>query len=145
MLLSVGMEKSEFRTVFAGVRPARIAVLFDERDTYWHQTCQRIIECLCSLWGGEHSLMIPTDGTRIDPIFWDILRAFDADYFCEYHKRGLDLKLAEPQRYDESLQAEICKRYADEPPRGIRSSRSIGQWNRLRGQGSAPDLSSRRN
>jgi hypothetical protein len=46
MLLSLRMDKAEFRTVFAGVRPARIAVLFDERDTYWQETCLRIIECL---------------------------------------------------------------------------------------------------
>jgi hypothetical protein len=61
-------------------------------------------------------MMIPTNGTRIDPVFWDILKAFDADYICEYHKRGLDLKIAEPQRYEESLQAEISRGYPDEPP-----------------------------
>jgi len=116
MLRSVGMDKAEFRTVFAGVRPARIAVLFDERDTYWQERCRRIIECLCSLWGGEHSMIIPTDGTRIEPVFWDILKAFDADYFCEYHKRGLDLKIASPQIYEERLKTEISRAYADEPP-----------------------------
>ena len=110
------MDKAEFRTVFAGVRPARIAVLFDEKDTYWQETCRRIIECLCSLWGGEHSVIIPTDGTRIETVFWDILKAFDADYICEYHKRGLDMKIASPQIYEERLQAEISRNYADQPP-----------------------------
>lgn len=109
------METAEFRTVTAGVRPARIAVLLDEGDTDWQETCRRIIECLCSLWGGEHAIIIPTDGTRIDPVFWDVLKAFDADYICEYHKKGLDLKLASPQRYEEMLQAEIARTGGSRP------------------------------
>ncbi len=61
-------------------------------------------------------MIIPTDGTRIEPVFWDILKAFDADYFCEYHKRGLDLKIVSPQIYEERLQAEISRAYTDESP-----------------------------
>ena len=108
------MDAPEFRTVFAGVRPARLAVLVDQDDQDWQDTCRRIIECLASTWGGKYSIIVPTDGSRIDAIFWEVLEAFDPDYICEYHRTGLDLKIASAPRYEDLLQGHLRQAPADQ-------------------------------
>ncbi len=107
---------AQFRTVFAGVRPPRLAVLVDQGDSDWQDTCRRLIECLASTWGGEYSVIVPTDGEHIDGIFWDILEAFDPDYVCQYGKTFLDWKIGSPERYDELLQTTLRNEYPDQPP-----------------------------
>src|ERR1035437_6011341 len=110
------MEATEFRTVFAGVRPPRLAVLVDQTDVQWQDTCRRVIECLSSTWGGKYSVLIPTDGSKIDAQFWDILEAFDPDYICEYLKTGLDLKIGSPQRYESLLEQHLQNQWPDQSP-----------------------------
>jgi len=115
------MERVEFRTVFAGVRPARVAVLLDQDDPGWQDTCRRVIECLSSTWGGKHSVIIPTDRSKIDAVFWDILEAFDPDYIFEYCRTGLDLKIALPQQYEDLLQHYLGQASdGQDPPVGVR-------------------------
>jgi hypothetical protein len=117
------MDAPEFRTVFAGVRPARLAVLVDQGDTDWQNTCRRIIECLASTWGGKYSIIVPTDGSKIDAVFWDMLEAFDPDYICEYGKTGLDWKIGSPQQYEELLQRTLQQEYPSQnPPDGAREA-----------------------
>ena len=45
------MDKSTFKTIHASVRPARVAVLVDEADKDWQNTCLRVIEFYSRLWG----------------------------------------------------------------------------------------------
>lgn len=111
-------EALEFRTVFAGVRPARLAVLIYRNDPYWQETCRRVLECLSSIWGGKNSLLIPTDGKRIEPMFWELLEAFDPDYICQYQPTMLDLKLADPEQYDALLQGQLKNLYPNQSPSG---------------------------
>jgi hypothetical protein len=109
------MGNVEFRTVYAGVRPARLAILLGTADPHWQQTSSRVMECLSSTWGGCHSIIVPTDGRSIDPHFWDVLEAFDPDYVCPYYKTGLDWKLATPNDFQEALERELSGLYGDGP------------------------------
>src|SRR5713226_6073162 len=52
-------------------------VLIDRADPEWQDTCRRILECLSSTWGGKYATIIPTDGSVIGDMFWDVLEAFD--------------------------------------------------------------------
>lgn len=106
----------EFRTVFAGVRPARLAVLIDQGDAEWQDTCRRIIECLASTWGGKYSVIVPTDGSKLDTVFWNLLDAFDPDYICEYGKTGLDWKIGSPQEYEKLLERTLREHHPDQAP-----------------------------
>ena len=93
------MAMPEFKTIFAGVRAPRCAVLMDAADPDWQETCRRIIECLSSLWGGRYSLIVPTDGKTIPPLFWQLLETYDPDYIVYYHKTARDIMLARPDEY----------------------------------------------
>jgi len=116
---SISMDASEFRTVFTGVRPARIAVLVDQDDSDWQDTCRRVIEYLSSIWGGKNSLIIPTNWSQIDERDWQLLEAFDPDYICDYHKTGLDLKITSPQRYEDLLQSKLNALPCDDSSREL--------------------------
>ncbi len=96
-------------------RPARVAILTDSLDPGWRHTSLRIIELLSAIWGGKHSLIIPTDGTTIDPLFWAILERFSPDYLFRYGKTGIDLKLSNPAEYDARVKEAIRWQY----PNGI--------------------------
>ena len=89
-------EQLHHEIVDARARPPRVAVLMSVSDPEWRNTILRVIEFLCSIWGGKHSLIIPTDGTIIDPTFWRILEGFSPDYIYYYSKTGRDLKLSQP-------------------------------------------------
>jgi hypothetical protein len=108
------MATSEFRTVFAGVRPSRLAVLLDQNDDDWHNTCRRVIECLSATWGGKYSVLIPTDGVNIAPVFWEVLQAFDPDYICQYERSLVDLKIARPPQYEALLDAYVSQGLAND-------------------------------
>jgi hypothetical protein len=97
------MSKAAFKTLQAGVRPSRLAVLVDVQDPHWSDTGRRVIEVFSKIWGGSYNLIVPTDGISIHPYFWDLLEAFDPDYVTRYYKTGLDLKLSMPDRYDKLL------------------------------------------
>ncbi len=105
------METSDFKTVYASVRPARTAVLVNREYSDWTEICRRIIEFFSSLWGGEHSLIVPTDGTTILPIFWQILEAFAPDYVCCYHKSGIDIRTSERARFQETVERYLNANY----------------------------------
>jgi len=89
----------EFQTIFANVRPARIAVLIDQTSPNWHASIQYILEFLTQVWGGKHAIIIPTDGKIIAPMFHSLLRAFDPDYIYAYQKTGRDDQLADPEGF----------------------------------------------
>src|SRR5437764_11190751 len=101
------MARADFETVYAGVRPPRVAILLDTGDQQWQETCRRLMECFSSTWGCKYSVIIPTDGRSISPFFWTLLEAFDPDYICHYQKTGLDWKIALPALYKERLQREL--------------------------------------
>ena len=99
----------EFKTVFTSVRSARIAVFIDSSDSDWQDSALRIIEFFATLWGGKHSIIVPTDGKAIAPEFWAILESFDPDYLFYYEKSAADLKIAKPQDYEALLEKEVAK------------------------------------
>ena len=103
------MQAADFKTIFASVRPARVAVLLDRSDPDWQETCLRIIEFFSSLWGGKYNIIVPTDGETISAPFWDILETYDPDYLYEYKKTLKDLKSARPEKYNEILDRETDK------------------------------------
>src|SRR5215831_13868867 len=107
------MAIANFKTVYAGVRPARVAILVDTPDEHWQETCRRLLECFSATWGGQYSIIIPTDGQTIATVFWQLLEAFDPDYICRYEKTGLDWKLSAPELYEKVLQEYLKSRYGD--------------------------------
>ena len=109
-------QRFAFRRVELSLRPPRVAVAFAESDREWLDICQRIIEWLSKLWGGEYSLILPTDGSRLDERFAFLLERFDPDYIYAYQKTKLDLKLANPSEYERWLDREVdavLKQYPD--------------------------------
>ena len=96
-----------YETIEKRARPARVAVLLDSSDIDWHHTALRVIEFLSSIWGGRHSIIVPTDGLTITPVFWAILEKFSPDYIFFYAKTGEDIRLSRPEEYARLLKAHI--------------------------------------
>jgi hypothetical protein len=105
--MHIGDPQLHYETLETRARPARVAVLIDSSDIDWHHTALRIIEFLSSIWGGKHSIIVPTDGSAIDPVFWAILQSFSPDYVYFYRKTGADIKLSHPEEYAARLQRQI--------------------------------------
>jgi hypothetical protein len=53
------------------------------------------------IWGGKHSLIIPTNGSTISDRFWQLLETFDPDYVCSFEWTLKDWKERLPERYEE--------------------------------------------
>jgi hypothetical protein len=99
----------EFQTVLSSVRPARVAVLINKNDQNWSFSVQRVLEFLTQIWGGEHSLLIPTDGVTIAPVFWSLLEAFDPDYIYKYLKTGKDDQLSNPEQFNATIKNHVTQ------------------------------------
>jgi hypothetical protein len=97
-------EQLHYEIVDARARPPRVAVLMSVSDHEWRSTALRVIEFLCSLWGGKHSIIVPTDGAIIEPTFWRILEKFSPDYIYYYSKTGRDLKISHPEEFNAALE-----------------------------------------
>jgi hypothetical protein len=109
---------ADFKTLFVSVRPGRVAVLVNSADSDWMHTCVRVLEFLSTVWGGKHSLILPTNGATISETFWQLLEAFDPDYIYYYRKTMEDKRRSEPASYEEILKNE-CERHgatSDEDP-----------------------------
>jgi hypothetical protein len=104
------MDAPDFKTVLGSVRPARVALLLDEQDPDWQVMCQGAIQFFSQAWGGEYTLIVPTDGIAISPSFWKLLEAFDPDYIWTYSKTGLDFRRAHPERFSEEVEKELGSR-----------------------------------
>jgi hypothetical protein len=102
------MDKLAFKTLHASVRLGRVAILVDNTDKDWQQTCLRIIEFFSQLWGGAYNVIIPTDGNQIDKRFWTILETFDPDYLYRYGKSGEDVFLSKPAEYNAWLDEQVA-------------------------------------
>jgi hypothetical protein len=89
-----------FQTFVTRLRPHRIAVLTDADDNDWQGACKAIIEYLTQIWGGYHSLIIPTDGRAIDDVFWTQLSFFDPDVIIRYQKTHEDLKRSDAAAFE---------------------------------------------
>ena len=88
----------DFKTLFVGVRPARVAILLNGNDQDWQDSCMRILEWATSIWGGKHCAIVPTDGKNIRELFWQELEAFDPDYVFVYQKTLADTKFSKPEQ-----------------------------------------------
>ena len=105
--MDIGAGQLHYETIEKRARPARVAVLLDSSDVDWRHTALRIIEFLSSIWGGRHSIIVPTDGTTIAPVFWAILEKFSPDYVFFYAKTGEDIRISRPAEYTDHLEAHI--------------------------------------
>jgi hypothetical protein len=59
------------------LRPRRIAYIVG--SNYDYDYILKIIELTSYIWGGDYSIIIPTDGQNIDEKFMKLLREFDPD------------------------------------------------------------------
>jgi len=70
------------RHVSLAVRAPRVAV-FINHDAPW-TTCLGLVQTLTETWGGATFAIIPTDGRRIDSVFWGLIRRHDPDWFVQF-------------------------------------------------------------
>jgi hypothetical protein len=96
-----------FQTFTTRLRPHRIAILTNVVDPDWQNTCTAIIEFLSQIWGGYHSLIVPTDGKTIDDTFWAMLSSFDPDVILRYQKTGADLARTKPEEFARIVAARV--------------------------------------
>ena len=68
----------ELRRLTYKLRPLRNAILVPP-DVAWEDV-DDIIQELSWVWGGPLSLIIPCNGSEIEPLFWEHLRSYDPDY-----------------------------------------------------------------
>lgn len=101
---------ARFQTFAASVRPIRIAVLVDRNESDWQGSCLAILEFLTRVWGGEHAIIVPTDGIAIDDVFWALLSAYDPDLVVPYRKTGEDLRRNHPSQFEENVSKYIQQR-----------------------------------
>lgn len=101
------MLSERFQTFTTRLRPHRIAVLTNVADEYWQSTCTAIVEYLSQIWGGYHSLVVPTDGKTIDDIFWAMLSSFDPDVILRYRKTGADLARSQTEEFEKIVAAHV--------------------------------------
>jgi hypothetical protein len=113
-----------FETVFASVRPPRVATFLDRNDPDWQHTCLRIIEFYSSVWGGKYNIIVPTDGTVLLPDFWKVLELYDPDYSFSYVKTYRDLKITDPAKYEE-----VFRRYTERTASQLPDT----DWEQLKG------------
>jgi hypothetical protein len=105
--MDITANQLHYETIEKRARPARVAVLMDSSDGDWRHTALRVVEFLSSIWGGRHSIIVPTDGSMITPVFWTVLEKFSPDYVFYYAKTGDDIRISRPDKYAELLQAHI--------------------------------------
>jgi hypothetical protein len=110
-----GANESAIKTLFVSVRPARIAVLLNHADPDWQDTCLRAVEYFSTIWGGSHCILIPTDGERVEEIFWKLLEAFDPDHIYAYRKTLGDIKISSPEKFQALLDTQVEKFIAANP------------------------------
>lgn len=88
-----------YRNVTTAVRTHRFAVLIDKNEKYWRAYINGIVQSFSQVWGGEHFIIVPTDGKTIDEPFWRILETYSPDVIGRYIPNLLDMEEAEPKRY----------------------------------------------
>lgn len=89
------------KNVTTTVRTPRYAILVDKHKDYWKAYISGIVQSFSQVWGGEHFIIIPTDGKAIDEAFWRILEAYSPDYIGRYIPSLMDLEEADPARYEQ--------------------------------------------
>lgn len=89
-----------YRNVTSAVRTPRFAVLVSKSEKHWKSYVNGIVQSFSQVWGGEHFIIIPTDGKTIDDTFWKILEAYSPDYIGRYIPSLMDLKVADPKAYE---------------------------------------------
>ena len=100
---------ARFQTFSSSVRPLRVAVFTKADDPEWQSTCLAIIEFLSQLWGGASAIIVPTDGTSIDGVFWALLSAHDPDLILTYQRTGEDARRNQPSQFEELVTKEVDK------------------------------------
>ncbi|MBL8030827.1 MAG: hypothetical protein JNK33_00670 [Candidatus Doudnabacteria bacterium] len=89
------------KNVTTAVRTPRFAVLVDKHEVNWKAYINGIVQTFSQVWGGEHFIIVPTDGKTIDPAFWKILEAYSPDYIGRYIPSISDLEQADIKKYEE--------------------------------------------
>jgi hypothetical protein len=93
--------------VFSSIRPQRIAFLIPSDETNWMQSCLHILDYCTKVWGGYNSIIVPTDGKSIDPLFWQLLESFEPDHIKLYRRSGRDISLDDPTAFESTLKSHI--------------------------------------
>lgn len=89
------------KNVITAVRTPRFVVLVEKNKKYWRAYVDGIIRTFSQVWGGEHFIIVPTDGKVIDESFWKILEAYSPDYIGRYIPCLLDMEQVDNKRYEQ--------------------------------------------
>jgi hypothetical protein len=121
-----------FQTISYGVRPPRIAVLVDQSDPQWEQVCLTCIGHFTRIWGGQHCIIVPTNGETLRDVFWTILSAYDPDAIVSYQKDAYKLRPGDfnitPKLYAEIRLKIAPFQSADDVYRTWATNSSGGGW-----------------
>lgn len=99
----------KLKSISTRVRPPRYVVFVNSNDPHWMFACKHIIEWNSQMWGGHYNLIVPTDGDSIDDTYWEILDAYQPDFFMQYSKTIKDLEECDNKEYRriEAINTEI--------------------------------------
>lgn len=82
-------------------------MLLDSSVEQWPQMALHVIEWLSTVWGGWHSLLIPTDGNTVDAPFWWHLERFDPDFLYRYQRAYRDLERQSPSEFSQCVEHKL--------------------------------------
>jgi hypothetical protein len=91
--------------VTLSARPPRLAVFLPLAENVpWHRTYELALAAQSRLWGGSGNLILPASADIADnELFWALAERFDADYFAVATFTYGDMRLVNPEWYDEWL------------------------------------------
>lgn len=104
-----------FKIITTALRPQKIVSFIDSNEVDWIDISSSIIDFYSQCWGGNYNLIIPTNGTKIDNIFLEILKIYDPDYVYIYKKSYVDIKLNNPVKYKQILDKKYDTYYKSNP------------------------------
>ena len=94
-------DQPQYRNVTSTVRTPRCAILINENSNFWQSAINGTIAQASKVWGGQHFLIVPTDGVRIKDKFWEVLEAYSPDHIGVYTLTVTDLAEVQPEKYTE--------------------------------------------
>jgi len=110
------MMENAVKEVQISARFPRVVTFVYERDPYWIDTIQRIVEIYTVMWGGYNWLIIPFDIRNgkiyVDEVFRSLVRDYDPDIVWIYNPSNLDIEMADKRLFRKKCES-LKKEYKD--------------------------------
>lgn len=112
-----------YKNITATVRPPRCAIFINKNSDHWKSVASVAITRASEVWGGQHFLLVPTDGTSIEKKFWEILEAYSPDHLAIANLTFADLEEEQPEQY-----LEVKRRYEEGWQKAGNQLESFEEW-----------------